>query len=50
MHVKGYRLMRKLQLVAAAAAASVLTALAAVAGMAEAQAQVAPANTTPPSI
>ena len=42
--------MRKLQLVAAAAAASVLTALAAVAGMAEAQAQVAPANTTPPSI
>lgn len=42
--------MRKLQLVAAAVAASVLTALAAVAGMAEAQAQVAPANTTPPSI
>ena len=42
--------MRKLQLLAAAAGASVLTALAAVAGMAEAQAQVAPANTTPPSI
>jgi hypothetical protein len=42
--------MRKLQLLAVAAAASVLTALAAVAGMAEAQAQVAPTNTTPPSI
>lgn len=42
--------MRKLQLVAAAAAASVLTALAAVAGMAEAQAQIAPTNTTAPSI
>jgi hypothetical protein len=42
--------MRKLQLLVAAAAASVLTALAAVAGMAEAQAQVAPANTTPPSM
>jgi hypothetical protein len=42
--------MRKLQLVAAAAAASVLTALAAVAGLAEAQAQIAPTNTTPPTI
>ena len=42
--------MRKLQLLAVAAAASVLTALAAVAGMAEAQAQVAPTNTAPPSI
>jgi hypothetical protein len=42
--------MRKLQLLAVAAVASVLTALAAVAGMAEAQAEVAPANTTPPTI
>lgn len=42
--------MRKLQLLAAAAAASVLTALAAVAGLAEAQAQVAPTNTVAPTI
>jgi hypothetical protein len=42
--------MRKLQLLAAAAAASVLTALAAVAGLAEAQAQIAPTNTTAPAI
>lgn len=42
--------MRKLQLLAVAAAASALTALAAVAGLAEAQAQVAPANSTPPTI
>jgi hypothetical protein len=42
--------MRKLQLLAAAAAASVLTALAAVAGLAEAQAEVAPTNTTAPTI
>jgi hypothetical protein len=42
--------MRKLQLLGAAAAASALTALAAVAGFAEAQAQIAPTNTTPPAI
>ena len=42
--------MRNLQLLGAAAAASALTALAAVAGFAEAQAQVAPVNTTPPAI
>lgn len=42
--------MRKLQLLAAAAAASLLTALAAVVGMAEAQAEIAPANTTPPTV
>lgn len=42
--------MRKLQLLAAAAAASVLTALAAVAGFAEAQAQIAPTNTAAPTI
>jgi hypothetical protein len=42
--------MRKLQLLAAAAAASVLTALAAVAGLAEAQAEIAPANTAAPTI
>lgn len=42
--------MRKLQLLAAAAAASVLTALGAVAGLAEAQAQIAPTNTTAPTI
>lgn len=42
--------MRKLQLLGAAAAASVLTALAAVSGLAEAQGQVAPANTTAPTI
>jgi hypothetical protein len=51
MHVKGEpELMRKLQILAAAAAASALTALGAVAGLAEAQAQVAPTNTTPPTI
>jgi hypothetical protein len=42
--------MRKLQLLGAAAAASALTALAALAGLADAQSQIAPANTTPPSI
>jgi hypothetical protein len=42
--------MRKFQLLAAAAAASVLTALAAVAGLAEAQVQIAPTNTTPPAV
>lgn len=42
--------MRKLQLLAAAAAASVLTALAALTGLAEAQAQVAPVNSVPPTI
>jgi hypothetical protein len=42
--------MRKLQLLSAAVAASVLTALAAVAGLAEAQAQIAPANTATPTI
>ncbi|HET9324714.1 MAG TPA: hypothetical protein VFO03_12615 [Gaiellaceae bacterium] len=42
--------MRKLQFLVVAAAASLLTALAAVAGMAEAQAEVTPANTTPPTI
>jgi hypothetical protein len=42
--------MRKFQLLAVAAVASALTALAAVAGLAEAQAQVAPANTSPPTI
>jgi hypothetical protein len=42
--------MRKLQLLVAAAAASALTALAAVAGFAEAQAQIVPSNTAPPTI
>lgn len=42
--------MRKVQLLAVAAAASVLTALAAVAGLADAQTAVAPVNTTPPTI
>jgi len=42
--------MRKLQLLAAAVAASALTALAAVAGLAQAEALVVPANTTPPTI
>jgi hypothetical protein len=42
--------MRKLQLLAAAAAASALTALAAVAGLAQAEVQIAPTNTTPPTI
>jgi hypothetical protein len=42
--------MKKLQLLTAAAAASALTALAAVVGLADAQIAVAPANTTPPAI
>ena len=42
--------MRKLQLLAVAAVASALTALAAVGGFAEAQAQVAPTNASPPTI
>lgn len=42
--------MRKLQLLGVAAAASILTALAAVAGLAEAQALIPPSNTTPPAI
>ena len=42
--------MKKLQLLGAAAAASALTALAALAGFADAQANIAPTNTTPPSI
>ena len=42
--------MRKLQLVLVALAASALTALGAVGGLAEAQPQIAPANTTPPTI
>src|SRR4051812_49010908 len=50
MHVKGVQPMRKLPLLAAAAAASALTALAAVAGLAEAEVQIAPANSAPPTI
>ena len=42
--------MRKLQLAGAAVAASLLTALAAVAGLAEAQAILPPVNTTAPTI
>jgi hypothetical protein len=42
--------MRKLHLLGAAAAASVLTALVTVGGLAQAQAQVAPVNTTAPTI
>ena len=41
--------MKTLQILGAAAAASALTALAALAGFADAQANVVPANTTPPS-
>ena len=46
----GYKLMKKLQILGAAAAASALTALAVLAGFADAQANVLPANTTPPSV
>jgi hypothetical protein len=42
--------MKTLQILGAAAAASALTALAALAGFADAQANVVPANTTPPSV
>jgi hypothetical protein len=42
--------MKKLQILGAAAAASALTALAALAGFADAQANVVPANTTPPTV
>ena len=42
--------MKKLQILGAAAAASALTALAVLAGFADAQANVLPANTTPPSV
>ena len=42
--------MKKLQFLGAAAAASALTALAVLAGFADAQANVLPANTTPPSV
>ena len=50
MQVKGDKLMKKLQILGAAAAASALTALAVLAGFADAQANVLPANTTPPSV
>ena len=42
--------MKKLQILGAAAAASALTALAVLAGFADAQANVLPANTAPPSV
>jgi hypothetical protein len=42
--------MKKLQILGAAAAASALTALAVLAGFADAQANVLPANTDPPSV
>ena len=46
----GYKQMKKLQILGAAAVASALTALAALAGFADAQANVVPVNTTPPSV